>query len=516
MGSSSVVQKQGGQVSDSNNTISSSDHARIAAIDLGSNSFHMLVAKVDQGELRPVEALGEKVQLAAGMDNGYLTTTAITRGVECLTRFHQAITALKPDIIRAVGTNALRAAKNSHEFTEQVSSLLGLPIEIISGREEARLVYLGVAHTLADDDRARLVIDIGGGSTEVIIGQRFQARLTESLHMGCISWREKFFPEGCITPAKFEHAYQVAYLEVLNIRKAYRRQGWDNVVGSSGTLNSIANVLATEFGGEREITRAGLEKLKKYVLNFTHTDELAALSGLKARRQNIFMGGLAICCALFDALEIKTMSISSGALREGVAYELLGRLVHEDVRERTVTALATRSQVDPDNAKWVEEVAAHLFAESQVAWHLSETDGQLLSWAARLHEIGLSIAHSQFHKHGQYIIDNADLPGFSMAEQQALGVLVRGHRRKFSNNIFTDLPVSQRQRLERLCILLRLAVLFKYVVPIEGLPKFKLRVKEHDCKLTFSTDWLSHHPLTKAELEIEKNYLSKVDYCLTF
>ena len=476
----------------------------------------MLVTRVNQGELRPVEALGEHVQLAAGLHKGRLTAEAMTRGLSCLTQFSQALAVLKPDAVRVVATNTLRAAKNAAEFTARASTTLGYPVEVISGREEARLIYLGVAHTLADDDRARLMIDIGGGSTEVVIGKRFKARLTESLHMGCVSWREQFFPGGQIKRKAFERAYQAAYLEVLNIRKAYRRKGWDNVVGSSGTLNAIADVLAAQSGEKREITRAGLEQLKVRILDFNNVDELTAIRGLKERRRSVFPGGLAICCALFDALEIDVMITSRGALREGVAYELLGRLAHEDVRERTVNAMMERSHVDTDNAERVEEVAAHLFKETRKSWQLSNADGDLLSWAARLHEIGLSIAHSQFHKHGQYLINNADLPGFSLNEQQALGILIRGHRRKFPVSVFDGLPPGERLRLERLCVLLRLAVLFKYVESIEGMPRFNMKARNYRCDLGFPAQWLSRHPLTEAQLRIEQNYLRKANYQLQF
>ncbi len=492
------------------------DNIRVAAVDLGSNSFHLLVARVTQGELRPMEAHGERVQLAADMRNGRLDNNAMARSLECLTRFRQILTAREPDIVRVVGTNALRAAKNASEFTDKAFGVLGYPVEVISGREEARLVYLGVAHTLADDDRSRLVVDIGGGSTEFIIGRRFRARLTESLHMGCVSWRDKYFANGRIRKKSFNRAYQAAYLETLNIRSAYRRVGWDNAVGSSGTLNAIAEVLSAQHDHRQEITRAGLDALKKELLSFSCVDDLAALPGLKEHRRNVFPSGVAICCALFDALEIESMQTSGGALREGVAYELLGRLSHEDVRERTVSALMTRYDSDADNAARVEETANHLFCQVQDSWRLSEVDGELLRWAARLHEVGLSIAHSQFHKHGQYLIDNSDLPGFSIIEQKILGLLVRSHRRKFPVEQFALLHGEEKLRLQRLAALLRLAVVFKYVVPVDGMPVIRFQVQDNQCKLEFPDKWLVRHPLTKAELEIEKSYLRAAGFELSY
>lgn len=492
------------------------DSALLAALDLGSNSFHLLVAKTSHGEMRPVTALGEKVQLAAGLASGRLSPDAIARGLDCLARFRQILDTLKPDTVRVVGTNALRAAKNANEFLSAASTLIGFPVEVISGREEARLIYLGVAHTQADDDRARLVVDIGGGSTELVIGERFDPRLLESLHMGCVSYQQRFFPDVRLGRKRFDQAYQSAYLEILNVRETYRTRGWENSVGSSGTMCSILEVVQACGWGSEAITPAGLSKLRERVSTCRDINELAELPGLKDTRRTIFAPGLAICCAIFDALEIPAMTLSSGALREGVVYDLMGRLDHEDVRERTVTAISARYESDPQNAARVTQMAAYLFAETRAAWGLTDADGELLCRGARLHEVGLAISHSQFHKHGQYLVQNADLPGFSLPEQKALALLIRCHRRKFPVELFAAWPVDQRTRLQRLAVLLRLAVLFKYVAPVDGVPEFDVEVDETRCRLSFVPGWLQHHPLTEAELEMEGSYLRPTGYSLVF
>lgn len=485
---------------------SSNDDTLVATVDLGSNSFHLLVARVKHGEMRPVVSHQENVQLAAGLKDGVLCAGALDRGLSCLRQFRQVLDAACPDILRVVGTNTLRVARNAQTFDDAAAQILGQRVEIISGREEARLIYLGVAHALADDQRARLVVDIGGGSTEFIIGERFESKLLESLYMGCISYREQFFPDGNISPRRFEKAYQKAYLEVLKIRNVFRRRGWSEAVGSAGTLNAIGKVLEAEQG-LTHISRDGLELLKARVCGIGAVEGLKEISGLKSHRRSTFPAGLAISCALFDALDVGDMQVSWGGLREGMVYDLMGRMAHEDVRERTVAALMLRYDVDETAALRVEEFAGHLFKQAREDWALSAEDGELLGWAARLHEIGLAIAHSQFHKHGQYLIENSDLPGFSQTDQKILALLVRCHRRKFAAGMFQGLEGSERLHIQRLCILLRLAVLFKYVIPVEGAPRFGVSVGAHACTLKFSETWLQRHPLTMAALEEEQNYL---------
>ena len=491
------------------------DAGLLAAIDLGSNSFHLLVAAVNYGELKSLEARGEKVQLAAGLRAGRLEPTAIRRGLEALSRFRQVLDTLRPDMVRVVGTNTLRAAKNAGEFITPAQELLGYPVEIVAGREEARLIYLGVAHSEADDAVARLVVDIGGGSTELIIGERFEPRLLESLHMGCVGYQERFFPNGSITAECFERAYQAAYLEVLNIREDFRAAGWSDCVGSSGTFLALADILGAQGWTSGTITSAGLKELRRLLIDRGQVERLDHIDGLKPARQGVIPAGTAIACAVVDALGIATMRASPGALREGVIYDLIGRLHHEDVRERTVNALLQRSGLPELHARRVEQVAELLLAQVQATLGLGDRHRELLRWAARLHEIGLTIAHSQFHKHGHYIVQNADLPGFSRDEQRLLATLVRGHRRRFPRALIDGFPPAQRQILTHLCVLLRLAVVFKYAAPLDGMPRLGFAAEPGRYRLRFQGDWLRRHPLTAAELGQEKNYLAEADISLS-
>lgn len=494
------------------NSFSEQDQT-LAAIDLGSNSFHMIVARVNHGEMRPVERFGERVQLAAEMKNGRLAPDAIARGLACLARFRQVLDKLQPNQVRVVGTNALRAAKNAQLFIKPAEALLGQTVEVVSGREEARLIYLGVAHTLADDDDARLVVDIGGGSTEFVIGQRFESRLRESLHMGCVTYRDRFFGQGKISAKRFAKAYQAAYQEVLRIRKDYKTLGWDNAVGSSGTMRSAEVIVVQKGWSEEGLTAESLLQLRKLLLSHDHIDELD-LPGLSERRRGVIVPGVAIISGIFDALGIEHMHTSPGALREGVIYEMMGRLAHEDVRERTVSALMRRAEVDQQNADQVEAMAMLLFDVVAPIWQLVDADRSLLRWAARLHEVGLSIAHSQFHKHGQYLIEHSDLPGFSKQMQRLLALLVRSHRQRFPVEEFASFDDQQTRHLQRLCALLRLAVLFKYVSPVEGEPSFSNRASEAGLDFYFDPGWLARHPLTSEALASEQRVLKKIGFQL--
>lgn len=485
-----------------------------AAIDVGSNSFHLLVAAFNHGELRPLAVRGEKVQLAAGLSNGRLDAAAIARGLETLARFRQVLDTLNPGAVRAVGTNTLRAAKNSGEFIDPAQKMLGCPVEIVAGREEARLIYLGVAHSEADDDAARLVVDIGGGSTELIIGERFEARLLESLHMGCVGYQSKFFADGAITAGRFDLAYRAAYLELLNIREEFRALGWRDCVGSSGTYLAIAEVLRAQGDSRGTITRSGLYALRDQLVKAGRIDNLDGIAGLKAARHGVIAAGTAIACAVMDALDVGEMRASSGALREGVVYDLIGRLQHEDVRERTVSALLKRSGLPELHARRVELVVDSLFAQVAAGLGLADHHREMLRWAARLHEIGLTIAHSQFHKHGQYILEHADLPGFSREEQRIVAALVRGHRRKFPRAVIDSFPAEQVDALTHLCVLLRLAVVFKYASPLDGVPAFGFSATRGSYRLRFPDGWLDRHPLTAAELSQERDYLAPMNISL--
>ena len=313
----------------------------------------------------------------------------------------------------------------------------------------------------------------------------------------------------------FDNAYFAAYGEVLKIRSAFRGHGWSNAVGSSGTLRSQESIIAAQGWAESGISADNLVRLRKLLFRFPDVKALAKLQGLSERRRNVFASGLAITSAFFDALGVEQMRTSTGALREGVIYDMIGRYTHEDVRERSVGAMMQRYGVDEANARHVEETARHLFASASKGWNLDADDLDLLVWAARLHDVGLAISHSHFHKHGQYLMECSDLPGFSTAEQVELGLLIRGHRQKIPAGEFDSKANGRRPGLIRLCLLLRLAVLFKFVAAVEGESPYQLVVGDRTLSLRFPPGWLQNHPLTRHALQGEKSQLARVGYSLT-
>ena len=493
--------------------LDNSDQPLLAAIDLGSNSFHIVVAKLVQGELQPIDLLSDKVQLAAGLDcNRMLTEEAQQRGLECLERFAQRVRDIPSHRIRIVGTNALREAANTSEFIAKAEKLMGCPIEVISGIEEARLIYLGVSHTLASDSERRLVIDIGGGSTEFIVGERFEPLELESLEMGCVSFTKRYFNDGLITEKKFQLAVFGALRELLSIKRRYRRQGWADCVGSSGTIKAVRHACISLGFCEDRVTASALKKLKEKILSYNHVDDID-IEGLKAQRKAVLPAGIAILSAAFDSLGIKQIRFSAGALREGLLYDMIGRLRHEDVRERSISALIKRYHVDQDHINRVEQTALIALTQVRDSWHLDNNEyHNMLSWAARCFETGLTIAHSQYHKHSAYLLLNSDLPGFTKREQSQLASMMQGHRRKFPLTLFDALPAREGKHYGRLTVLLRLAIVLHRSRSKERLPAFRLSAKKGQIQLTFPDNWLSHHPLTRTDLEQEAGYLADAGF----
>ncbi|MCC4309761.1 MAG: exopolyphosphatase [Alcanivorax sp.] len=488
----------------------------LAAIDLGSNSFHMVVARQAQGEVRVLESLSEKVQLGAGLDrDNRLDEAAQERALDCLARFGQRITGIPRGNVRVVGTNTLRMARNARQFIARAEAVLGHDIEVVAGREEARLIYLGVAHSLADDAGARLVVDIGGGSTELIIGERFEAVETESLHMGCVSYGQRFFPEGRITEAAFRKAVTAARQEVLSIDANYRRLGWAQAVGASGTVKAIAQVCEENGWSGEGVSLEGLDKARRKAIKAGSVDALD-LKGLRDDRKPIFASGLAILLGIFEQLGLERMQFSNGALREGLLYDLLGRFSHEDVRERSIQALMNRHHVERAQAERVWATARGLYEQAAPVWRL-EDDAALdtLRWGALLHEVGLAVSHSQFHKHGAYLVSNSDLPGFSRQEQQGVALLVRGHRRKLPLSALNECPEDEQTRWLRLCLILRLACRLHHARNDGPVPALGLAVDGQALTLSFPEGWLVEHPLTLADLEQEQEYFQAANYTLT-
>jgi len=488
----------------------------IAAIDLGSNSFHMIVAKEVDGELQIRDRLREMVRLAAGLDDkGRLGKAARQRALECLRRFGQRLAGFAPGTVRAVGTNTLRKAK-SPLFLHEAEEALGHPIEVISGMEEARMIYLGVSHGLPFSDDIRLVVDIGGGSTELILGRRFEPLELESLYMGCVSFSERYFPRGQISEQGMRKAVIAARQELQQLENDYRDIGWSEAVGASGTIKAVGEVVRAMGWGEEGITLLAMQRLARALVEAGHVDRLN-LAGLSEDRLPVVAGGVAVLLAIFEALPIQTMQVSDWALREGLLYDLLGRIRHEDVRERTIAALSERYRLEMGQAARVEAAAKRLLAQVAKTWDLEDEEReQLLLWAARLHEIGMAIAHGSFHKHGAYLVANSDMPGFSRNEQTLLSLLIRAQRRKYPDLLFRELNRTQRQYMRRLAILLRLAVLLHRSHTAAGLPEVKVKARGKTVQLGFPKGWLAEHPLSEADLALEASYLQEAGFTLSY
>ena len=488
----------------------------LAAVDLGSNSFHMIVTRISEdGGIQIIDKIKEMVRLGAGLDeNKNLSEEAQQRALECLERFGQRLKNLNPDNVKIVGTNTLRSAKNSSAFLSKAQKLLGHSIEIISGIEEARLIYLGVSHSLAEDGKRRLVIDIGGGSTETIIGEKFTPILMESHYMGCVSYSRRFFADGQITKAAFRNAELAAQLELENDSYAFMQTGWEQVVGASGTARAISAVLLAEGLSDGKITLEGMKALRKQLIKAGHIDKLE-LQGLDEDRRPVFVGGFAVMYALFKTLNIIEMEISDGAVREGLIYDLLGRIKHEDVREKTVARMAERYSVQAEHAETVAATALTIYKQVAKDWYIkNKFYKQLLIWSALLHEIGLTIAHASYHKHGEYLALNSDLPGFSFQEQQLLAALIRAHRQKFPIQVFEALPEEYFDAAVRLAIILRIAVILHRSRAKMTIPRMTITASKNKLELTFPTDWFDDHPLTLADLENEIELLDSTGVTL--
>lgn len=441
----------------------------LGAIDLGSNSFHLAIARLDHGEVRRIASISEKVQLAAGLDeNNVLSEEAIQRGLDCLQRFAQHVTEIAPNRLRIVATNALRKAVNAEAFIARANAFLPKPIEIIAGREEARLIYLGVSHSNASTDK-RLVIDIGGGSTEFIIGQGFEPIEMESLQMGCVSFTKKFFADGKISEKAFEQAMNATKTELMSITKRYKKVGWDNAIASSGTAKAARLVLKELGLADENITLEGMAKLKKHLIKLGSIDKIE-FSGVKAHRQAVFPAGMAELYAIMQTLGIDELGYSDGALREGVMYDMLGRLGNEDVRDRSVAAMAERYSVDYKQAARVMATCARLFDMVKDTLGFSSEDKDLLRRASNLHEIGLAVGHSNYQKHSAYLLEFSDIAGFAQTGQASMAQIALNHRRKLRvENLEAALALGGR-KLVYLCLILRLAVTANHSRTIKSAP----------------------------------------------
>jgi exopolyphosphatase / guanosine-5'-triphosphate,3'-diphosphate pyrophosphatase len=487
----------------------------LAAVDLGSNSFHMVVARYTHGQLVILDRLREMVRLGAGLEgDGRLNKEVAARAIACLERFGQRLRDMRPDSVRVVGTNALRRARRKESFVERAREALGHPIEIVSGIEEARLIYSGVAHTSPAGPGRRLVCDIGGGSTEIIIGEGLQPLEMESLQMGCVRISEEFFADGRLSQKRMERARVAARQAIEPYQAAFRRRGWDEAVGSSGTVRAIGDCIRELDPSSKDIGADGLERVIHELSEIEHIRDLK-LNTLTDDRKLSFAGGVAILSEVFEQLGIESMKVADGAMREGLLYDLLGRYTDEDARERTVRSMQERYHVDATQAERVEATAVKFLEQVEQSWPLADPANELiLRWAARLHEIGLDVAHSGYHRHGAYLLANADMAGFPREEQQLLAIMVGSHRRKPAIEEADELMPPWDQRAPAMTLLLRLAVLLNRGRSSVALPDIRLAARADSLEIRFPPGWLDEHPLTVADLQAEIENLKTVGFRL--
>ena len=483
------------------------DGDMLAALDLGSNSFHMVVAQRVLGQLRVIDRLRETVRMAEGLDgHGGLAPAVQARALDCLSRFGQRIADIPRQRVRAVATNTVRALRAPQAFLAPAEATLGHAIEVVSGREEARLVYLGVAHAQPPPDgQLRLVIDIGGGSTECIIGRGLQPLERESLQVGCVATTRRFFANGKLGRKRWNAALTEVSAEFQQFASAYRSLGWDEAIGSSGTIKAIGAACAEMKLTKGAITAQALPHVRERLLQAQRIEDID-LPGLSAERRPIIAGGVLVLEAAFAVLGLERMQVSKAALREGVLVDMLGRGGADDPRDASVAALMQRYGIDAGQARRVEATVLRLFDQVAADWNLGADDRRMLARAARLHELGLAIAHSGYHVHGAYVLEHSDIAGYSQQEQRVLAALVRTQRRGIPKSAFDMIPDRLLSGARRSAALLRLAVLLHRSHEADDMPGLSLRAEGEDLVLALDPRWLQARPLLRADLDGEPQY----------
>jgi exopolyphosphatase/guanosine-5'-triphosphate,3'-diphosphate pyrophosphatase len=481
-----------------------------AAVDLGSNSFHLLVARRDHGELRVLDRIKDMVRLGGGLDaDGHLDPVVQDRAFASLARFGQRLRGIPQDNLRAVGTQTFRRMKNANAFLMIAETALGCGIDIIAGREEARLIYQGVIQGVAGHEDRRLVIDIGGGSTELVIGQGSQPLEMESLQYGCVSLTRRFFSDGRLSRKRWNKALSSILADMQELRLRYLRAGWDTAIGSSGTIRAVEAICQRMGWVERDITADALQMLSDRLLQFDTIDAVN-LPGLSDRRQPVLVGGLVTLQACFEALEIRTLKVSPFALREGVLQDMLGRLEHRDPRDKTVESFMSRYSVDPAQVERVKQTALTACDKIADGMFLRPIHRQLLGWAADLHETGLSVSHSQYQVHSGYLVENSDMPGFTRQEQFFLASLVRNHRRAIPRGFADKLPSRLHEPLRMTLMCLRLACILCRSRDDSAIPAFRLSGTDNMMTIGLPRGWVATHPLTVFDLQQEAKDLKAI------
>jgi exopolyphosphatase/guanosine-5'-triphosphate,3'-diphosphate pyrophosphatase len=482
------------------------EYSTLAAVDLGSNSFHCQIGRVVGDQVYPLDALREAVRLGAGLnEEKLLEDAAQERALACLQRFGERLRGFDRHAVRALGTNTLRVAKNSSAFLKKAEAALGFPIEVVAGREEARLIYLGVAHHLPVSQEKRLVVDIGGGSTEFIIGTSHKPQKLDSLFMGCVSHSLRYFPDGKVTKSAMKQAEIAARAELQPMVARFARGNWQQAVGSSGTVRALAEIMQLNGFGDGRITPQGIERLRAHLLKVGDMARVELL-GLRPDRIPVLPGGLAIMSAVLSELDIDSMLAAAGAMRQGILYDMLGRFHHKDMRDVTVAHFMRRYHVDASQSRRVGALALSLYNKLASEATADESAPRYIAWAAKLHELGISVAYSGYHRHSAYIITHGEMPGFSRDEQTRLAMLVLAHRR------------SLKKILDRIenhvdwntVLALRLAVLLCRGRTDIALPPFQASAQGRRFRVAIDPEWLAKFPLTVTALRDEVREWDKI------
>ncbi|WP_044185635.1 guanosine-5'-triphosphate,3'-diphosphate diphosphatase [Phytobacter massiliensis] len=485
-----------------------------AAIDLGSNSFHMLVVREVAGSIQTLSRIKRKVRLAAGLgSDNVLSQEAMERGWQCLRLFAERLQDIPSGQIRVVATATLRLATNAGDFIHKAQAILGCPVQVISGEEEARLIYQGVAHTTGGSDR-RLVVDIGGASTELVTGTGAQATSLFSLSMGCVTWLERFFTDRNLGQENFTAAEAAARDVLRPVADELRRHGWEVCVGASGTVQALQEIMMAQ-GMDERITLAKLQQLKQRAIQCGRLEELE-IEGLTLERALVFPSGLAILIAIFTELNIQSMTLAGGALREGLVYGMLHLSVDEDIRSRTLRNIQRRFMIDTDQARRVSSLTALFAQAASNVWELDAYSVEMLKVAGELHEIGLSIEFKQAPLHAAWLVRNLDLPGFTPAQKKLLATLLLNQTNPVDLSSLHQQNAVPPRVAEHLCRLLRLAIIFASRRRDDLLPSVRIAAQGETITVTLPAGWLESHPLGAEMIEQERQWQSYVHWPLHF
>ncbi len=498
--------------------VESRDTSKVAALDIGSNSFHLVVARIVAGSVQILHRVKQKVRLGDGLgSDNILSKEAMQRGLDTLEVIAESLQGFEPECVRVVATHTLRKASNAKEFLKAAKKVFPFPIEIISGAEEARLIYQGVAHTNHQEGQ-RLVVDIGGGSTEFIIGEGFETKVLRSLQMGCVSYTNRFFKQGEIKVRSFNKAITSAQQELEMIDKNYKQIGWNTCIGTSGTIKIIIELAAQLDSTNREnhVCLTDLLTLKDLCCAAGNSKDLQ-IEGLSDDRRPVFVGGLAILIAVFKSLNIQEMEFSQDALREGVLYEMEDHLTHPDIRQRSAESLATRYDVDVEQAKRVLATTMELYKQCKKAWKIDNKElKNMLAWSALLHEVGLQINTRGIPRHSGYILQNIELPGFGQEQQNLLATLARFYRKKIKVAEIPEFTLLAQEQVYRLIALLRLGVLLNIKRQDDILPEMSLKADGDRLHIQFPDTWLEQKPVFSADIQRESDYIQELGLTLSY